>query len=138
MAPRVGTISQGLLGRPAFVITPEVIQKAKDLATLGMPKGFIAKALGISHDTLNRKEKQSEAFAEAIEQGRAACLEKVMQGMVINATTPTKEQPGGMWAAQAGLYDRIVGRADTEVKMLVVPLFNEPTPRALLEHSDEE
>ncbi len=138
MAPRVGTLSKGLLGRPAIPITPETIQKAEDLASHGMPKSFIAKALGMSHDTLNDKEKQYPAFAEAIERGRAECLRRVTAGMLTNATTPVAGQPGGLLGAQVALYDRIVGRADTEVKMLVVPLFNEPTPRALLEHTDGE
>ena len=79
-----------------------------------MPKGFIARALGISHATLNRKEKEFVEFEEAFEKGKTKLLQRLTAGMVVNALTPTSNAPGGMWAAQTGLYDRIVGKQDNE------------------------
>ena len=98
------------IGRPAYRITPEVIARAEELATLGMPKVWIAKGLGISEDTLQRKIKAFAAFAEAIERGQAKALAAAFHGLSINAHTPTKMNPGGNVLAQLGIIDRIAGK----------------------------
>ena len=75
-------------GRPPFLITPEVCQKAQRLAAQGCTKKQIAESLGINYSTLNRKEHEFEEFSEAIKKGQASGIcevsnqlyEKAMNG----------------------------------------------------------
>lgn len=98
------------VGRPAFKVTPEVLQKVEELAATGMPKIWIARALGIGQDTFIKNIKEVAEFSDAYERGRGAALVKLYDGAMTNATTRTPFSPGGMLPAQFGLIDRIEGR----------------------------
>lgn len=96
-------------GRPPYAITDAVLVKAEELAATGLPKVWIAKHLGMDRGTLTRKEDENSAFAAAIARGQARVLERLGKHQVINAFTPTKQNPGGNPFVQEKMMDRILG-----------------------------
>ena len=59
------------MGRPAFQITPEIIQKTERLAAQGLTQVQISACLGINPVTLIDKKRYYSNFANAIKNGRA-------------------------------------------------------------------
>jgi hypothetical protein len=57
------------MGRPAWMPTPDAIEKVEGYAALGLTKEQIASCLGISYQTLNEKTKEYTEFADAIKRG---------------------------------------------------------------------
>lgn len=102
-------------GRPRVLqITPEVLEHVESLAAQGMPKRWIALHLGISHDTLTRREKESAEFAEAVARGQATCVARLTKHMSINAFEPTHVNPGGNPYTQERMLQRIIGKTAAE------------------------
>lgn len=54
-----------------FEVTPEVLRQVETLAGLGLDISKIAAVLGIHRDTIYATKARSEAFAQAIEVGKA-------------------------------------------------------------------
>ena len=73
------------MGRPAFEITEDVCKKAESLAAQGLTKEQIARCLGIHYMTLNRREKESSEFSEAIKNGQAKGIAQVTNYLMENA-----------------------------------------------------
>lgn len=77
-------------GRPAFEVTPEVLEKVETLANQGLWKKQIAAILGISYHTYNEKTKEFPKLPDAYASGRAkgigdatkALFKKVEEGDV--------------------------------------------------------
>ena len=65
------------MGRPAFEITEEVLEKTKRLASQGLTKQQIATCLGISISTLKNKQNSNVTFLAAIKEGQAEGIEQV-------------------------------------------------------------
>ena len=59
------------MGRPAFQITPEVLEKTERLAAQGLTQVQISACLGINPVTLIDKKRHYSNFANAIKNGRA-------------------------------------------------------------------
>lgn len=57
------------VGRPPWVPTPEILEKAESYAALGLTKEQIASCLGIGESTLYDKENNYPEFADAIKRG---------------------------------------------------------------------
>ncbi len=89
-----------VMGRPPFQVTEEVIAKIESMAQLGLSQVQIAKALGITDDTLITKKKTISAISEAMERGRANGIHAVASALFRNATLPSKLHPYGNAAAQ--------------------------------------
>ena len=74
-------------GRPAFEITPEIIERVEKLAAQGLPKYQIAHLIGISYETLNEKTKDYPDFSDAIERGKAQGIETITNTLFTKART---------------------------------------------------
>lgn len=74
-------------GRPAFEITPEIIERVEELAGQGLPKYQIAHVIGISYETLNEKTKEYPEFSDAIERGKAQGIETITNALFLKAQT---------------------------------------------------
>jgi len=74
-------------GRPAFEITPEIIERVEELASQGLPKYQIAHLIGISYETLNEKTKDYPDFSDAIERGKAQGIETITNALFHKART---------------------------------------------------
>lgn len=70
-----------MTGRPQWKPTPEVINKVEGLAARGLTLGQIAHCLGISYETLRKKKKEHEEFAEAIRTGQARGLLEIANAL---------------------------------------------------------
>jgi hypothetical protein len=57
-------------GRPKFLITKEVMDKAESLAARGLTLEQTASCLGISYQTLNERKKEYVEFSDAIKKGQ--------------------------------------------------------------------
>ena len=101
--------SLGLLGRPVYQITPEVLKRVEELASKLYSKAQIAACLGINVTTLISKLKDYPNFSEAFDRGwnkglenEAETIEKVKQSLIINATTPAIDKDGNAVGYQGG------------------------------------
>tara|TARA_R100001163_G_C5013062_1_gene158314 strand:- start:382 stop:870 length:489 start_codon:yes stop_codon:yes gene_type:complete len=65
------------VGRPKFVVTKEMCQKAEDYASQGLTSEQIALALGIGESTLYDKQNEFKEFGEAIKRGRGTGIQRV-------------------------------------------------------------
>ena len=65
------------MGRPAFEITPVVLEETKILAGQGLTKEQIARCLGMGYSTLMKKQAENIEFIEAIKTGQAEGIEQV-------------------------------------------------------------
>ena len=68
------------MGRPAFLITPEILEKTERLAAQGLNQVQISACLGIVQKTLIEKKRAFTQFAQAISIGKAKGI-----GTVTNA-----------------------------------------------------
>ena len=59
------------MGRPAFQITPEILEKTERLAAQGLTEVQISACLGIVQKTLIEKKRAFSEFSNAIKNGRA-------------------------------------------------------------------
>lgn len=59
------------VGRPKIEVTEKMLDQIKVLAGIGMKEVEICHAIGISEDTFQRRTKDTEAFREAYERGKA-------------------------------------------------------------------
>ena len=59
------------MGRPAFQITPEILEKTERLAAQGLTEVQISACLGIVQKTLIEKKRAFSEFSAAIKNGRA-------------------------------------------------------------------
>ena len=64
-----------------YKITPEVLEKAEAAAARGLTSEQIAECLGISKATLQRRNRDSEPFADAIKKGRAEGIRQVANSL---------------------------------------------------------
>ena len=65
------------VGRPKFVVTKEMCEKAEDYASQGLTSEQIALALGIGESTLYDKQNEFTEFGEAIKRGRGTGIQRV-------------------------------------------------------------
>lgn len=62
-------------GRKKIEITPQMLERARELASKGLRKADIARLLGMSHETFNNRQNEMPELAEAIELGRIEGVE---------------------------------------------------------------
>jgi transcriptional regulator with XRE-family HTH domain len=70
-------------GRPKWM--PPDLEKVKQLAALGLSQEQIARALGISYQTLNERKKEFSEFAEAIKDGASIGVATIGNALYQNA-----------------------------------------------------
>tara|TARA_R100000700_G_C3157489_1_gene134381 strand:- start:613 stop:1035 length:423 start_codon:yes stop_codon:yes gene_type:complete len=66
--------------------TPEILEKITDLGSQGLTSGQIARSLGVSWDTLDRRRKEYAEIEEAIKKGEALGINKVTNALMQSAT----------------------------------------------------
>lgn len=136
--------SLGLLGRPIYEVTPQVLADLEQYAYDGMSKREISDCLGISETTLNIKLKDYPNFKAAYDKGRreglidqATKIRRVKESLFRNADDHEviiKDQPvtvpGDVKAqifimkAKAGWSDQKVEiSGNPEKPILIAPLF---------------
>jgi hypothetical protein len=71
-------------GRPAWVPTPEAIEKVEELGALGMNHEQICDCLGIHVDTYIEKRKDYPEFGEAVKRGQAKGIAMVTAALQQN------------------------------------------------------
>jgi predicted transcriptional regulator len=77
---------QGKAGRPKKKIhDQETLNKIVEYGAQGLTIGQIAKCLGISRASLDRKRKEYEEIEEAIKKGEALGVSKIAQALMHNA-----------------------------------------------------
>lgn len=89
-----------MMGRPAIEITPELCERARQLAGKGLSRAQIALKLGMGESTLYEKQAKFPEFLESIEQGALDANEKVMNALFETAIT------GNVSACQTWLYNK--------------------------------
>ena len=76
----------GKVGRPKKMINdPETLEKITELGSLGMTFGQIARALGISRSSLDRRRTEFEEIEEAIKKGESLGIAKVSKALMDSA-----------------------------------------------------
>jgi transcriptional regulator with XRE-family HTH domain len=65
------------VGRPKFVVTKEMCEKAEAYAAQGLTQEQIAMALGIGLSTLYEKQNEFTEFAEAIKRGKGKGIQTI-------------------------------------------------------------
>jgi len=73
------------MARPEWVITPEIIEKARDLASKGLTKKNIADCFGINESTLYEKIQKSEEFSKALAEGKGEIVQKITEQFMKHA-----------------------------------------------------
>tara|TARA_R100000406_G_scaffold94402_1_gene86121 strand:- start:67 stop:489 length:423 start_codon:yes stop_codon:yes gene_type:complete len=66
--------------------TPEILEKITELGSQGLTSGQIARSLGVSWDTLDRRRKEYAEIEEAIKKGEALGINKVTNALMQSAT----------------------------------------------------
>ena len=65
------------IGRPKFVVTKDMCQRAEAYASQGLTSEQIALALGIGQSTLYDKQNEFKEFGEAIKRGKGRGIQRV-------------------------------------------------------------
>lgn len=78
--------ANGYKGRESYEITPQLLERVRDLAKLNLSGRSIAGSLGWPSSTFHAKCKQDKRLQLAVEQGRAQGVEEVAKGLYSNAT----------------------------------------------------
>ena len=81
------------MGRPAFQITPEIIQKTERLAAQGLTQVQISACLGINPVTLIDKKRYYSNFANDIKNGRAKGVGTITNALfesAVNGSVPAQ------------------------------------------------
>jgi len=65
------------VGRPKFVVTKDMCERAEAYASQGLTSEQIALALGIGESTLYDKQNEFKEFAEAIKRGKGRGIQRV-------------------------------------------------------------
>lgn len=76
MAKKV-TKKNNKVGRPKFVVTKDMCERAEAYASQGLTSEQIALALGIGESTLYDKQNEFKEFAEAIKRGKGRGIQRV-------------------------------------------------------------
>ena len=127
-------------GRKAIAITPEVLARVESAGDSALTMTQAAALVGMSLTTLSRKLTEFAELNEAWLRGKAKRSARLLDaaklieaGLITNAITPIKGQPGGNIAAQAIFYDKVIGKevvnaeADSQSEIREV-IFRQTTP----------
>ena len=79
------------IGRPKFVVTKDMCERAEAYASQGLTSEQIALALGIGQSTLYDKQNEFKEFAEAIKRGKYKAVQSVANKVFQNAMMAKKQ-----------------------------------------------
>ena len=90
---------------------PLDLKEVERLASIGCTEEQIARSLGVSRTTIQRRKRESESFEAAYRNGRNSCIVTVKNALFESATG---EKPNVL--AQKTLLERIEGPAQVEIQ----------------------
>ena len=90
---------------------PLDLKEVERLASIGCTEEQIARSLGVSRTTIQRRKRESESFEAAYKNGRNSCIVTVKNALFESATG---EKPNVL--AQKTLLERIEGPAQVEIQ----------------------
>lgn len=96
------------MARPKFELTDEHLEQIAKMAGVGLGQEQIAYVLGISHDTLTRRKKDTEAVLRAIKRGQANAEQKVAKAVFDKALNG--DMTAAIWweKTRAGRSERVI------------------------------
>lgn len=129
----------GILPRPEFVITQEVLDTIEEAAARGLNGQQIAGVLGVTYKTILEKRKKYSSIQEHIDKGHARFAQTIVNAAFVNATTPAIDSKGNPVGPPAGNIDmqkflmktRLGYKendAAVSVNFVIPPLFAQPEP----------
>ena len=107
------------VGRPKFVVTKEMCQKAEDYASQGLTSEQIALALGIGESTLYDKQNEFTEFGEAIKRGRGRGIQRVTNKLYEKALEGDNTAMIFYLKNRAGWQDKIEKETIIEQKQVI-------------------
>jgi len=73
------------VGRPKWIPSDADLARVEALSARGLTKEQVARALGISYDTLNERSKEYHEFSEAIKNGQTKGIAEIANALYENA-----------------------------------------------------
>jgi hypothetical protein len=107
------------VGRPKFVVTKEMCDKAEAFAAQGLTQEQIAMALGIGLSTLYEKQNEFIEFAEAIKRGKGKGIQTITNRLYEKALEGDNTAMIFYLKNRAGWQDKIEKETIVEHKQVI-------------------
>ena len=107
------------VGRPKFVVTKEMCDKAEAYAAQGLTQEQIAMALGIGLSTLYEKQNEFIEFAEAIKRGKGKGIQTITNRLYEKALEGDNTAMIFYLKNRAGWQDKIEKETIVEHKQVI-------------------
>jgi transcriptional regulator with XRE-family HTH domain len=107
------------VGRPKFVVTKEMCDKAEAFAAQGLTQEQIAMALGIGLSTLYEKQNEFTEFAEAIKRGKGKGIQTITNRLYEKALEGDNTAMIFYLKNRAGWQDKIEKETIVEHKQVI-------------------
>ncbi len=107
------------VGRPKFVVTKEMCNKAEAYAAQGLTQEQIAMALGIGLSTLYEKQNEFTEFAEAIKRGKGKGIQTITNRLYEKALEGDNTAMIFYLKNRAGWQDKIEKETIVEHKQVI-------------------
>jgi hypothetical protein len=99
MCPFIKEITMAGPGKPAWVLTPEILQYVEEQSRKGVTEASIARNVGLHPSTFSEKKQQYPEIAEAIKKGNA-----VGEELAVNALWAMIQDPKSKGHVTATLF----------------------------------
>ena len=107
------------IGRPKFVVTKDMCERAEAYASQGLTSEQIALALGIGQSTLYDKQNEFKEFAEAIKRGKGRGIQRVTNKLYEKALEGDNTAMIFYLKNRAGWQDKIEKETIIEQKQVI-------------------
>ena len=107
------------VGRPKFVVTKDMCERAEAYASQGLTSEQIALALGIGESTLYDKQNEFKEFGEAIKRGRGTGIQRVTNKLYEKALEGDNTAMIFYLKNRAGWQDKIEKETIVEHKQVI-------------------
>ena len=107
------------IGRPKFVVTKDMCERAEAYASQGLTSEQIALALGIGLSTLYDKQSEFKEFAEAIKRGKGRGIQRVTNKLYEKALEGDNTAMIFYLKNRAGWQDKIEKETIIEQKQVI-------------------
>ena len=107
------------IGRPKFVVTKDMCERAEAYASQGLTSEQIALALGIGQSTLYDKQNEFKEFGEAIKRGKGRGIQRVTNKLYEKALEGDNTAMIFYLKNRAGWQDKIEKETIIEQKQVI-------------------